>query len=358
MSEQHAEIALCHQLFLRAGGMEHYAIGLAKAFREMGCRMTVYARQADSDLAGELGVNLVLSGQRTFRQLRDWQFQRFIEASLPSIRGLQIGLSRVPVRHLSVCGGTHKAYMRALRKVPGPFDYLKVRLERRAYEKAHSVISHSNLCSGELTSLYGLHPRKILTIYPPVSARFAPGDKQAARRVLNLPPDKPILLFPSMGHRRKGLEEICQAIEGLPGAKPLLAVAGKPVRSRERGFVLPLGYIESMETAYRAADFTVLGSRYEPFGLVGPESVLCGTPLLFEEKIGCLPAIDRRAVTLFNVQDPASVRAALQRALELYQSGAHALKTPVRHLNYNPDPVEHARLLLDAGRAAQRAENR
>ena len=38
---------------------------------------------------------------------------------------------------------------------------------------------------------------------------------------------------------------------------------------------------------YRAVDFTVMASRYEPFGLVGVESLLCGTPVLCAQGVGC-----------------------------------------------------------------------
>lgn len=350
MSEVLPQVAICHQVFRRAGGMEHYAIGLARSFRQLGWQVNVYAREADAELAAELGVEVCLLKKRAlFRKLRDWQFQRFIETSMAGMRGLQIGLARVSVRDLSVCGGTHAGYLRATRKMRGPFDSLQLALERRAYSNARRVVSHSDLCTSELRRFYGVPAGRIQTVYPPVGSRFSPGDARASRRALNLPEDKPVLLFPSMGHRRKGFDQLCRALADLDCEPPILAVAGKPVNSGRYPFVFPLGYIQEMEVAYRAADFTVLGSSYEPFGLVGPESVLSGTRLLFDEKIGCLSAIEKSAVTTFQASDKTSVQGAIREALALYRAGKHRLDTPARHLLYNPDPVEHARTLIQLG---------
>ena len=36
-----------------------------------------------------------------------------------------------------------------------------------------------------------------------------------------------------------------------------------------------------MSELYNAVDFTILASYYEAFGLVGVESILCGTKIIF-----------------------------------------------------------------------------
>jgi len=354
MKKNIREVSICHQVLRRQGGMEHYAIALARAFRELDLRVVYYARTADMDLASELGLEIRLSGQRnTLRKLRDWQFKRFIERAGKSMTGLQIALSRVPVRHLAVCGGTHLGYLRAARKVRGPFDRLQISMERRAYESVRFVVSHSDLCTAELRELYKIPPGKIKTLYPPLDGVFSSGDQLSSRRALGLPSGKPVLLFPSMGHGRKGLRRVCAALAELD-EDVILAVAGKPGDTSRWPFVRSLGYVDRMEVAYRAADFTVLGSVYEPFGLVGPESVLCGTRLVFDESIGCLRAIDQRAATVFNVRDKASVKRAVLEALNLRRENAHRLQNPARYLRYDPDPLEHARELLKLGERAMK----
>ena len=56
-------------------------------------------------------------------------------------------------------------------------------------------------------------------------------------------------------------------------------VAGRPIDETGPN-IHYLGYRSDIEDVYRAVDFTILASTYEPFGLVGVESVLCGTPVL------------------------------------------------------------------------------
>ena len=46
-----------------------------------------------------------------------------------------------------------------------------------------------------------------------------------------------------------------------------------------------------MPELYQAADFTIMASQYEPFGLIGLESILSGTPVIFSENMGCLEVL-------------------------------------------------------------------
>ena len=108
-----------------------------------------------------------------------------------------------------------------------------------------------------------------------------------------------------------------------------------------------LGYLKDMETAYRAADFTILGSNYEPFGMVGAESVLCGTGLIFEEAIGCLEVVDPSAVATFSVRDRASIQRAIAASVDLVRAGRHRVEDPGRILQYDPRPMSYARSLLE-----------
>ena len=150
-----------------------------------------------------------------------------------------------------------------------------------------------------------------------------------------------MLLFPSSSHERKGLPLIEAALEGttLP---VVLAVAGRPpARTSER--VRYIGYVKEMEDGYRAADFTILASKYEPFGLVGVESVLCGTPVIFPSSIGCCDAIAPHAKFVFAPDDLADLGATLERALQPRLTGGAALR---------PEEVARDAVLYDASVAS------
>ncbi|HYG33546.1 MAG TPA: glycosyltransferase [Clostridia bacterium] len=330
--------------------MERYAITLADSLVKLGCRVVFHAHKTDRELAQSLGVETALLKVPKFpRKLRDFRYFRQVDRRLSETEGPQIALSRVRVRDMVICGGTHRGYLARARKWSGPLDWLQIWMETEAYRSARTVVSHSDLCTEELTNLYSISPGKIVTLYPPVDERFLPkSDPQLraeSRRQLGLPIDKPLFLFPSMGHSRKGLKPICEALKGL--SEPfLLAVAGKPAGNLKHPFVHSLGYIEDMAVAYRAADFTILGSYYEPFGLVGPESILCGTRLVFEQDIGCLAAIKPEFALTFSVWDRESIRQAVSQAIALAQRGEHRISHPLEALRFNPSAEAHARVLL------------
>jgi glycosyltransferase involved in cell wall biosynthesis len=344
-------IHVFHHSFCRSGGKERYAIALAVALKQLDFPVVFHALNGDRTLAVSLGIDLrLLQVPRIPRKLESFQFFRQVEKLRHQVQGLQITLSRARVRDVLVSGGTHLGFLERARKWTDPFDLLEIWMERQAYREPRLIVAHSDLLATDLTTKYHVPARKVRTLYAPVDERFhVPGNappRQALRRRFGWPENRTVFLFPSMGHGRKGLQVIGKALSYFPD-RVLLAVAGKPAPG-DWPFVKSMGYIEDMAAAYRAADFTILASSYEPFGLVGPESILCGTRLVFEENVGCLPAIKPENVFPFSVWDPVSVREAVSRALTLAASGKHHIEQPLRGLKYDPDPVAHARAILDA----------
>lgn len=352
MAEAPRTIQIFHPTLSRGGGMERYATTLASSFKALGWEVAFHPHRYEAELGRALDAKVVpVKVARFPRKLQDYRYYRAVERSRDEAADLQVALWRVRARDLAVCGGTHRGYLEQARKVAGPFDWLQIWMERRAYAFARRIISHSRLCTDELIARYGVSPEKVVTLFPPVDGRFTsecdPGRRAAIRKRLGLPEDKVVFLFPSMGHGRKGLKPIREALESFAD-QAVLAVAGKgPVRVQD-GLIRWLGYVEEMTQAYQAADFTILGSYYEPFGLVGPESILCGTRLVFEERIGCLAAVKPGAAFTFSVWDPASIRGAIAEAIALARIGKHRIEKPAEALAYDPAPLEHARALIAA----------
>ena len=325
-------------------------MSLAGTLVQLGHRVVFHAHKTDAALAEALGVELRISHVSRFpRKLQDFRFFRQVDRAGTQAEGLQIALARVRARDGVICGGTHRGYMIRARKLTGPFDWLQIWMETQAYSHARVVVSHSNLCTEELVRLYRVPDAKIVTVYPPVDGRFSPvrepSQRIECRRRLGLPLDRVVLLFPSMGHSRKGLQPLCQALSGFSD-RVVVAVAGRPPSQTKWPFLHYLGYLNDMVEAYQAADFTILGSYYEPFGLVGPESIMCGTRLVFEENIGCLAAIKSEYVLTFSVWDAESIRRAVARAIELARQGHHHFTDPLAALRYNPSVAEHAKALV------------
>ena len=332
--------------------MEQYALTLARGLKDAGCRVIFHCSSADHSLAREMGIEArEYPVPRALKRIRPFHFFRRIERAITELSGHQIALTRVKARDAVICGGTHRGYLHNLRKWTDPFDLFHIWMESQAYRFAKRVISHSHLCTRELVTLYGLPAEKIVTLHPPVATSFIssgnPDFCAECRRQFSLPQDKVVFLFPSTGHKRKGLRPIFDAMGGF-GDRVVLAVAGNPPRGLNAPFLFHLGYVQEMVKAYAAADFAVLGSYYEPFGLVGVEAVMTGTRLVFEKNIGCLEVIKPEAVLPFSVWEASSIKNAIQRALDLVANKAHRITDPVSALTYDPNVSHHVDELLKA----------
>jgi len=125
-----------------------------------------------------------------------------------------------------------------------------------------------------------------------------------------------------------------------------LVVAGRPLDRPASERVRSLGYRRDIENVYRAVDFTVMASRFEPFGLVGVESVLCGTPVVLADNVGCAEVIGEPAGLRFSLDDPASFERAIGEAVERWRDGTHRLAEPRTHLRYDSSVRSHVDALL------------
>jgi len=151
-----------------------------------------------------------------------------------------------------------------------------------------------------------------------------------------------VLLFPSNDHDRKGADLILQALRFFSG-KIVLAVASKtPINDPN---VINLGYRTDMPALYAAADATILASKYEPFGLVGPESVLCGTPAIFPETVGASEILSGPACIRFD-RTVKGLTEALSAALSKFASGDLRLENPSQYIGYPFSVGAHIDALL------------
>ncbi|HGP7160775.1 TPA: glycosyltransferase, partial [Neisseria meningitidis] len=191
-------------------------------------------------------------------------------------------------------------------------------------------------------------PERIQVAPPPADTeRFFPQPRETAalRAKYGFADHETVFLFPSTGHTRKGLELLADFFEhtDLPVK---LAVVGSPL-PRPMKNVVGLGFCTDMPELYRAADFTIMASLYEPFGLVGVESVLCGTRVVLSENMACTEVMNEEAGFFFSRQNPETLAQAVAQAVSLKKQGGHRLSDPMRALNYNPSLSHHIDRLTD-----------
>ncbi|WP_321879074.1 glycosyltransferase family 4 protein [Paraburkholderia bannensis] len=302
-----------------SGGLERYAMDLVQGLAARRLRPAFFARKFDPSLAEyalvephRINVSL-LPGK-----LRDsWFSWRLAALRRRSGVDVLIGCNRVDSSEIAICGGTHRGFLRATGRPTRGSDQRQIELESRQYAQSRVIVAHSALMREELLELYGVDDAKIRVLCPPVDGtRFSPvGDAERAklRQQYGFGEHETVLLFPSSSHDRKGLPLIQTVVEAFD-LPIVVAVAGRPPeRVSER--VRYIGYVKDLENAYRAADYTILASKYEPFGLVGVESVMCGTPVIFSSNIGCCDAIADDAKYVFRPDDAADLRRTLEAAL-------------------------------------------
>jgi glycosyltransferase involved in cell wall biosynthesis len=335
-----------------SGGLERYALDVIRGLNAAGFtgerKPAFFARKIDTSRpesamvdAHRINVSIVPS------KLRDTFFNWALKRARKKARvDILIGCNRVESSEIAVCGGTHLGFLAALGRDERRSDTRQIALERLQYEQAAVIVAHSEMMHDELRTLYNVPDAKIRVLYPPVdNTRFSPAsgaERTRLRAQFGFAQREIVLLFPSSSHERKGLPLIEAALRDgkFNGVPVVVAVAGRPpAQTSDR--LRYIGYTKNIEDAYRAADFTVLASKYEPFGLVGIESVMCGTPVIFPTSIGCCSAIADNAKFTFEPGNADDLCRALQRALEAKRTNVTA-----ESILYNTSIAAHIEALL------------
>jgi glycosyltransferase involved in cell wall biosynthesis len=116
---------------------------------------------------------------------------------------------------------------------------------------------------------------------------FFPENKQSARKKLNLPADKKIILFVTYGtlHTpRKGFALLLEALEKLQRDDVMLCAVGSTEKNTGlKQEIMEFGFIADeaqLRLIYSAADFFVIPSLQDNLPNTVIESLLCGTPVV------------------------------------------------------------------------------
>lgn len=122
---------------------------------------------------------------------------------------------------------------------------------------------------------------------------YKPIERQVARKLLNLPQDKQLILFGAssgaMNDLRKGFHLLYPALQNLSTGwqervELVIFGASQPDNPVELGFnVRYLGRLHddvALALVYSAADVTIVPSMQEAYGQTASESIACGTPVV------------------------------------------------------------------------------
>jgi glycosyltransferase involved in cell wall biosynthesis len=151
--------------------------------------------------------------------------------------------------------------------------------------------------------------------------RFRPGSRAAARRVLGLAGDDPLLLYVGRLDREKSVERVLLAFEHVAGTAPrarlvlvgqgkeaprLRALASR-LTAAARVTFLGVRDHDALPACYQAADLFLFASETETQGLVLAEAAACGLPAVAVDAPGCDEVVRDGVTGLLAKSDPAAL---------------------------------------------------
>lgn len=327
------DISITSLKFKYSGGMERYLLDIVQGFHNQNITPKIYACKFDSSLKEYKyiqpnKVNLSFIPKK-FRI----PFLSYFISKNKKENEIILAISHILNSDILFCGGQHKGYLNAFNREPNLLERYKIYLEKKAFLNAKIIVAHSELMKKELIEFYNLDSNKITVIYPPVNTEnFKIVDEVTRKKVrekFGFSENEIIYLFPSTGHSRKGFDILKPYFEN--SDLPIkLVVAGTPVKESKR--IKSLGFCKNMPELYQAADFTIMASKYEPFGLVGIESILCGTPVVFSDNMGCSEVFNDQCGFLFN----RNIQQSLNDAIIKSVNNRFRVNEPFSVLKYNP----------------------
>jgi len=228
--------------------------------------------------------------------------------------------------------------------------------------RCRRIIAISQQVKRDVIATFGVSPDNVDVIYNGVDVDiFSPAQRKkirpAVRSKLGYSLDATVALFVANEFQRKGLDILLKALSNIDHVqRPYLIVVGDtrdPVLTlsdckqlaaelRITPWVRFLGAVEGVEDFFASADFFVLPTIYEPFGLVILEALASGLPVIFSRLAGAADIVKNGREALL-IENPRNSNEIADKILTLIQNpilreqmGVAARKTA---LNYSWDNI-------------------
>ncbi len=213
---------------------------------------------------------------------------------------------------------------------PSPSERTKI--EKQVMDEANKIISTSPQEKKDMLSVYKTDENKIIVIPPGVNLKiFKPMETSTAKKKLNIPQKKKVVVFAGKMERRKGSLTLVAAIQEIKKHWPkiykdleVLMLSGDPRKGlkkekretadrhnlqeaihemsvEDKVKLMPGVEQDVLHDYYGAADVVVMPSYYEPFGMVAIEAMATGTPVV-ASNVGGLKWSVREGVTGFHAE--------------------------------------------------------
>ena len=330
------KLALIHHQFIRSGGLENYLIEFAARLSDAGHQIELVTSSIAPEVQAKLNAPVhkvpVVTGSK---MLAMWHFARGaarMAGSLPV--DVSIGFGRTYAHHLHRAGGgCHAIYSRLLPvlKRYGPKNLLELHIERRLYTSGETrrYVTNSARVSAQLQGVYKTPADRFTTIYTAVDTSvFRPAVDRASQREficrkMQTDPEKPVLVFVSLSHRRKGLDALLTAMRDVDAT---LWIAGRPLGRWYEAQIKTLGIgskiraipvTNSLVDLYQSADWFVHPTLYDASANTVLQSMACGLPGLISVQDGAVDHVCDRmnGLILRHPQDPVALTTCIKEAL-------------------------------------------
>lgn len=194
----------------------------------------------------------------------------------------------------------------------------------RSADKAAGLLAVSDAMRRDMAAI-GIDPAKVAVHYTGVdAARFAPGDRAAARAALGIG-EEPTILSVGALIARKGQALVIEALPALPGVHFRLAGAGE-AEGHYRALAQRLGVADrvhfmgpvahaDLPSLYHAADAVVMPSVSEGLANAWVEALACGTPIVISDAGGAAELVTSPAAGRIVERTPAAIAGAVQAIL-------------------------------------------
>ncbi|MFM7450308.1 MAG: glycosyltransferase, partial [Leptolyngbyaceae cyanobacterium] len=205
--------------------------------------------------------------------------------------------------------------------------HLAWQLKQWAYQRSNlSIVSPSNWITQQLQESI-LKDLPIYQIPHGIDTDvFRPLDKSYCRSVLDIPPDKNVIMAIGSDSFLKGADLLQKALLSLPISLQkdiVLLVMGKEVSFLTQNLNCQIRYVGTVEAdslktiLYSAADLFLFPTRGETFGLVALESLACRTPVV-SFRVGGVPDTVRHGQTGY-LAEPESSEELAQGIVQLLE---------------------------------------
>ena len=332
------KLALIYYQFIRSAGLEHYLIEFATRLKSAGHQLELITTKVAPDVQAKIGVPVhVVPVTSKSRSLAVWQFAQNSKRMLPQIGAdLSIGFGRTWTHDLHRAGGgCHAIYSRLLPpwKRYGFKNLMELHIEKRLYSSGETrhFVTNSDRVAAQLQGAYKTPAERFTTIHTAVETEiFRPSTDRAIQRddtcrKMGTDPNRPVLLFVSLSHRRKGLDALLTAMKQIDAT---LWIAGKPLGRWYETQIQTLGIASKVRAVpvtnslidlYQAADWFVHPTLYDACANTVLQSMACGLPGLISVQDGAVDHVcdGMDGFMLNQPKDPDKLAQRIQQALSL-----------------------------------------